>query len=390
MRVLHILNDVTDRGNGIVNTAVDLAIEQVRQGLVVALASAGGGYQPLLERAGVAHLTLDQSRRPAQLLRAMGRFHSQLREFQPEVVHAHTRTGVLLARFFRCFHPFVLVGHVHNVHDRDSILMGLADRVIAVSGSVAETMVVHGIAKHKIRVVLNRTLDSRRVPALAMVEPALLKRPSIVTVCGMSQRKGIEDLIDAFEMIAREFQDAHLYLVGDGPDRQRFECQAERSSCSDRIHFEGYQALPQAYMLSSDVFVLASRRESFGLVLIEAREAGCAIIATNVDGVAEALDGGRAGRLVPQRDAPALAGALRQMLSNTVEQERWRTRAKEGIAGFRVRYMASETKAVYDELASCKAALYASNAQTSNSPAILVKTRSLQPADDRESQAVRS
>ena len=48
MRVLHILNDVTDRGNGIVNTAVDLAIEEARQGLAVAVASAGGGFKPLL------------------------------------------------------------------------------------------------------------------------------------------------------------------------------------------------------------------------------------------------------------------------------------------------------------------------------------------------------
>ena len=81
MRVLHILNDVTDRGNGIVNTAVDLAIEQVRQGLEVAVASAGGGYLPLLERAGVVHLFLDQSRNPMQLLRAIWRFRSHLRHF---------------------------------------------------------------------------------------------------------------------------------------------------------------------------------------------------------------------------------------------------------------------------------------------------------------------
>ena len=390
MRVLHILNDVTDRGNGIVNTAVDLAIEQVRQGLVVAVASAGGGYLPLLERAGVAHLFLDQSRHPMQLLRAIWRFRSHLRQFQPEVVHAHMRTGVVLARFCRCFHRFALVGHVHNVHDRDSILMGMADRVIAVSESVAATMVAHGIRKDKVRVVLNRTLDSRRVPTLATVEPVVLKRPSIVTVCGMSERKGIQELIDAFEMIAAEFRDAHLYLVGDGPDRLRFECQAGRSSCSDRIHFEGYQALPQAYMLSADVFVLASRRESFGLVLIEAREAGCAIIATDVDGVAEALNGGRAGRLVPPRDIPALAGAVRQLLSDTAQQQQWKTCAREGIDGFRVRYMAGETRAIYDELVLGKAAQIAFNSRTPRPSVTLVKTRSPQSAGDRGSQSARS
>ena len=109
-------------------------------------------------------------------------------------------------------------------------------------------------------------------------------------------------------------------------------------------------ALPQAYMLSADVFVLASRRESFGLVLIEAREAGCAIIATDVDGVAEALDGGGAGVLVAQGDVRALADALRQMLSNGDERVRWQKRAKAGIAMFHVDRMAREMKAVYDEL----------------------------------------
>ena len=320
----------------------------------------------------------------------MRSFRSQLREFQPDVVHAHMRTGLLLAWFCRRFQPCALVGHLHNVHDRDSILMGLADRVIAVSESVAATMVAHGIRKSKIRVVLNRTLQSRRVPALATVKPIELKRPSIVTVCGMSQRKGIEELICSFERIADEFPDAHLYIVGDGPDRQRFEGQAGRTSCADRIHFEGCQMLPQAYMLSADVFVLASRRESFGLVLIEAREAGCAIVATDVDGIAEALDGGRAGRLVPPRDVAALAGALRQLLSDATEREQWQTRAKEGIAGFRVCHMASAMKTVYDELVSGRSAHSARNASGANAPGAPVKMRSPQPVDDRESQAARS
>jgi len=71
MRVLHILNDVTDRGNGIVNTAVDLAIEQARQGFVVAMVSAGGGYKPVLERAGIFHFTLIQSKHPYRAFRSL-------------------------------------------------------------------------------------------------------------------------------------------------------------------------------------------------------------------------------------------------------------------------------------------------------------------------------
>ncbi len=354
MRVLHILNNVTDRGNGIVNTAVDLAIEQARQGIEVAVASAGGGYQPMLERAGVLHIMLDQSRHPMQLVRTFRELKSLLYNLQPDVVHAHMRTGLMLAWFCRPFCHFALVGHVHNVHDRESIVMGLADRVIAVSESVALTMGDRGIAEKKLRVVLNRTLGSVRVPPLAAIRPAVLERPSIVTVCGMSRRKGIEELIKSFEIVTRDFPKAHLYLVGDGPEREQFEDQAMRSISPDKIHFEGYQSLPQAYMLSADVFVLASRRESFGLVLIEARKAGCAIVATNVDGVAEALDGGSAGMLVPQKDVQLLAEALRTMLVSKTERERWQNRAKEGIDRFCVGRMAVETTSVYDELIGCK------------------------------------
>ncbi len=356
MRVVHILNDVTGRGNGIVNTAVDLALEQARQGLDVAVVSAGGEYQPLLERAGVVHLTLGQPSKPAQLLRAIRALQTHLREFQPDVVHAHMQTGLLLAWWCRHFQPFALVGHVHNVHDRQSILMGLADRVIAVSESVAATMAAQGIAKRKIRVVLNRTLGSERVPPLAAIDPAPLERPSIVTVCGMNPRKGIEDLIACFELVAREFQHAHLYLVGDGPDRQRFERLAKRARSSDRIHFEGYRPIPQAFLLSADVFVLASRRESFGLVLIEARQAGCAIVATDVDGISEALDGGRAGMLVPRKDVQALSAALRAMLSDRDRREQWQRKAKVGIGRFYVDRMAAEVSEVYEKLVATEAA----------------------------------
>jgi glycosyltransferase involved in cell wall biosynthesis len=350
MRILHILNDVTDRGNGIVNTAVDLAIEQARQGCEVAVASAGGGYKPVLERAGVLHLTLDQSRSLSRMLRALWSLRRQIVEFHPDVVHAHMRTGLLLAWFWARFHRFALVGHVHNVHDRESVIMGLADRVIAVSHSVAATMAQQGIAENKIRVVLNRTLGSRRHAALAEVMPAALAKPSIVTVCGMSHRKGVDELISAFELVGQQLPSAHLYLVGDGSERKQFQERAHRSRWNDRIHFEGFQAVPQAYMLSADVFVLASRRESFGLVLIEAREAGCAIVATDVDGVAEALDGGEAGMLIRARDAKALADALCHLLRSEDERNQWRIKARRGIERYCVRAMALEMRNVYDEL----------------------------------------
>jgi glycosyltransferase involved in cell wall biosynthesis len=350
MRVLHILNDVTDRGNGIVNAAVDLAVEQARQGYSVAVVSAGGGYQPLLLRAGVFHLALNQSRNPIGILRAAQLFHKQIQIFKPDVVHAHMRTGLLLAWFWRHFEKYALVGHVHNVHDRESMIMGLADRVIAVSESVGETMAAYGIPRRKLRVVLNRTLNGARQPRIEEIKPATLARPSIVTVCGMNFRKGIEELLEAFDEVGRRFPNAHLYLVGDGPERGWFEVLARRSPYFERIHFEGYRAEPQAYMLSADVFVLAARRESFGLVLLEARAAGCAIVATDADGIVEALDNGRSGMLVPPRNATAIAAGLCHMLENDEERMEWKRRGLLGIEKYSIDRMAHEVGNVYDEL----------------------------------------
>ncbi len=388
MRVLHILNDVTDRGNGIVNTAVDLAMEQAQRGIAVAVASAGGAYQPLLEHAGVTHFTFDQARNLPRMLRTIRLLHQQLKISKPDVVHAHMRTGLILAWLLKPLHRYVLIGHVHNVHDRESVMMGLADRVIAVSESVARSMATQGIPQHKIRVALNRTLGSRRTPPLETIQPADLARPSIVTVCGMSQRKGIDTLIHAFAKIAADLPEAHLYLVGDGPDRKAFELLAKQTRFVHRIHFEGYRAQPQSYMLSADVFVLASRRESFGLVLIEAREAGCAIVATDVDGVAEALDGGRAGLLVPANEAGALATALHCMVSAPAERATWQRRARVGIRAFHIDRMASEISMVYEEVLREKRVRDA--CRSAATPTRPVKMRSLPQADDRESQGARS
>jgi glycosyltransferase involved in cell wall biosynthesis len=350
MRILHILNDVTDRGNGIVNTAVDLAMEQSRQGEIVAMATAGGEYEPLLRNHDVLHLKLDQSRRPVQMMRAVMELRRQIRWFCPDIIHAHMRTGLLLGRFWAGIYGIPLVAHLHNVHDRESRLMGMATRVIAVSRSVAETAERWGFARDRIRVILNRTLGTPRLPSLHDLTPAQLAYPAIVAVGGLSHRKGIAELISAFEIAAEKYPQANLYLVGDGPERSLFEQQANMSQWREHIHFEGFQPAPQRYMMSADVFVLPSRRESFGLVLIEAREAGCAIVASDIDGVCEALDGGRSGILVPPQNVPALAEALLKLLASPGERLAWQQRAQQGIDAFRVETMAREVRGVYAEL----------------------------------------
>jgi glycosyltransferase involved in cell wall biosynthesis len=354
MRVLHILNHVQEIGNGIVNVAVDLACLQAKAGHEVAVASAGGEYEELMARYGVKHFNLDQTRTPINLLQAAARYRVIAQEFQPDIVHAHMMTGVVLARALRAGFGYGLVSTVHNEFQRSAVLMGWADRVIAVSKAVAQSMERRGIPQNKLRVVNNGTLGSPRTRQLKEYQPMPLKHPAIATVAGMYKRKGIAELIEAFAQIAVDFPDAHLYLVGNGPDRGMFEVQAQSTAVSDHIHFEGFQSEPQRYLLATDIFILASHRDPSPLVIPEAREAGCAIIASDVDGIPEALDGGQAGFLVPSQDSQALTTALRQLLSDPNVLDRRKDQAKNNLDRLNVSRVNEETLAVYCELTTEK------------------------------------
>jgi glycosyltransferase involved in cell wall biosynthesis len=291
------------------------------------------------------------------MIKAAIAYRKIVQEFQPDIVHAHMMTGVVLARALRWENRYILVATVHNEFQRSSVLMGLADRVIAVSKAVKNSMVRRGIPEQKLRVVCNGTLGSPRTRKISDYQPLSLQSPAIAkrsvgitTVAGMYKRKGITDLIAAFEEIAQDFPAVHLYLVGNGPDKQIFESQAQATAVSHRIHFEGFQPEPQRYLLACDIFVLASHRDPCPLVLSEAREAGLAIVATEVDGIPEALDNGKAGILVPAQDSHQLAKALIKLLSDANILQEWKQRSQENLEWLNVARVHKETLAVYEEL----------------------------------------
>ncbi|BAZ79944.1 glycosyltransferase [Sphaerospermopsis kisseleviana CS-549] len=350
MRIIHILNHVQKIGNGIVNVAVDLACLQAKTGYDVAVISGGGEYETLLEKFGVKHYKLDQNRQPINILKAAVGYRKIVQEFHPDILHAHMMTGIVLARILKFRNQYTLVSTVHNEFQSASLLMGLSERVIAVSKAVQISMVRRGIPENKLRVVRNGTLGSPRTGNISDYQPLKLQHPAIATVAGMYKRKGITELITAFEKIALDFPTAHLYLVGNGPDREIFEEQAKSTTVADRIHFEGFQPQPQRYLLACDIFVLASHRDPCPLVISEAREAGTAIVATQVDGIPEALDHGQAGLLVPAQNSLALAEALANLLSNADTLKMWKYRAQKNLESLNVTRVHQETLAVYQEL----------------------------------------
>ena len=338
------IGDLLEVGNGIVNSTVDLAALTTARH-EVAVASVGGDFEPLLRDHGVTLFSLDQRRTPRGIARAAANFRRIVTTYDPDIVHAQMMTGAVLARALRLRSRYRIVTTVHNEFQRSAIAMGLGDLVTANSGAVAAAMARRGIPVSKLRVVSIGALDGPRRRRAGDVAPVALVHPAIVTVAGLFVRKGIDVLIAAFERTTHP--SAQLYIVGNGPERAAFEAQARASNAAARIHFTGFEPRPERYMRAADIFVLASRKEPFGMVLSEAREAGCAIIASNIDGIPEALDHGEAGSLVPPGDVAALASALNTLLGDRHALEDARARAGANLERFTAQRYCDEMEAVY-------------------------------------------
>jgi glycosyltransferase involved in cell wall biosynthesis len=364
-RIIHVLNDVRNLGNGIINAALDIACGQAMAGHDVTVVSGGGEYEELLRTMGIRHLFLDQKRSPGNVLKALYRFNGIVSAQKPDIVHCHNMTGTVLATMLKPFHSYSVVGHLHSLHQRSSKVMRIADRTIAVSKEVGNEFIKLGLPAHKMRFVENAVIGSPRYAAYGKLTPPQLDQPSIVTVAGMFQRKGITELLSAFEAVTRTVPNASLYLIGDGPDLGEFKRQAAALNSRDRVHFLGFRSDFQAYMRQSSVFVLASRLDSFPLVLIEAREMGCTIVGTEVGGVPELLNYGKAGLLVPPMDVKALGNALVTVLTDPEKAANLSRGAMEDLDRFRLEHMIRNVDMVYSELIARPRTMTAGTASTS-------------------------
>lgn len=349
MKILHLVNHCR-LGHGNVHAAVDLACIQAAKGDEVAYAGEGGELRDLLVQSGVEHIALRQrSKNPWELLQAVIRLRRIIRQRRIEIVHAHMMAGAALGFCATRLTRAALVATVHNSFDRHSAIMRLADGIAAVSEAERVALVKRGFAEHKLVAILNAPLGGARSSYFAHEPTIPVTRPSIATVCGLHERKGVDTIIAAFALVAAKHP-AELHIVGDGPDRAKLETAATATGFGGRIHFHGSLNDPQTVLHHTDIFVLASLAEPLGLVNIEARSAGCAIVASHVGGIPEALDQGAAGILVPPGDIGAFAREIDGLLGDPAKLARMKAQALGNLERFSVERLHADYDRMYASL----------------------------------------
>lgn len=195
-------------------------------------------------------------------------------------------------------------------------LLDQADLVTGCSRYVIEEAVrEYGSAlAEKARVVPNG-VDLNAVRA---ANPEIRSRPYVLGIGRFVRQKGFDLLIDGFTRIAADHPDLDLVLAGDGPEQDSLVRQAARSRFAKRIEFVGGVPAARAFALfrGASAFVLPSRHEPQGIVILEAMAAGAPVLAARVGGVPEIVRDGVNGLLFEGGSAQSLAAHLDGLLAD--------------------------------------------------------------------------
>lgn len=273
----------------------------------------------------------------------------------PDMVHAHfARFGAAAARLkSERNYRLVLTEHssaygsrtLSDAEDRVArAAYAGADRLICVSGSLAQALSQrYGVDSTVIGNIVD-TASFATLPLPADPDPAAL---TLVSVGNLIPRKRMDLLVDAFVRLDRP--GSRLVIIGDGPERAKIEALA--APLGGRVRLPGRLDRDQIAeeFVSADGFVLLSRHETFGVVLIEAMAAGLPVLSSRSGGP-EGFVVDAVGRLVPDtHDPDAVAGHLADFMAAIPAYDRAAIRDF-ATANFAPQVVAAQLTRLYQEV----------------------------------------
>ncbi len=251
------------------------------------------------------------------------------------LLHAHTPRSLLIAAVAARWTRIPLIFHVHSPTSRDStrwlrnyvnqwverLCLSQVDALITVSRSLARHMAAQGFDRNRIHVVPNGTPRTAELPQ----RPAPQDAWTLGMIALFRPRKGIEVLLHSLAQLRQQGRSVRLRTVGsfESPAYQRQVLElAARLNLEPHIDWIGFQSDVASQFQQMDALVQPSLfGEGLPMVVLEAMSAGVPVIATEVEGIPEALADGYEGLLAPPNDPVALAASIERLLSGEVD---WR------------------------------------------------------------------
>lgn len=291
------------------------------------------------ERFALIHAHDGNSKLRAVLAARLARTGTQVVATQHFVQPAYTQRGGWKGRVARLVHRAV---------------NGLVTAHIAVSRAVLEAALVRSEVRAEQVTVIPHGILIPDVPAHENIQAkrAGLGIPAdaaiIATVARLSPEKGVEYLLRALSAVPDRPLGLHLLIIGDGDLRGQLETEAKALGLQKRVHFLGFRPDVLDWVAATDVFVLPSVAEPFGIALVEAMALGKPTVAVDVGGPLEIVEDGVTGLLVAPADPHSLALAMQRLLDQPkLAQAMGQAGRQRAAEHFSAAAMARRTEEVY-------------------------------------------
>lgn len=172
----------------------------------------------------------------------------------------------------------------------------------------------------------------------------------ILSIAALHPRKGLNYLMEAFKNIHAKDPKTKLIIVGEGPERKNLTKLIKILELDNDVMLLGEQNNIPQILKSSDLFVLASLKEAFGLVLLEAMAAQIPVIASEVGGIPEIIQHNKSGLLVQPANIEDLTNGIRTIMNNPALKQKLTYVAHHHVKNFDIKVTSQKTEKLYDSI----------------------------------------
>lgn len=244
-------------------------------------------------------------------------FHRALADLQPEILNTHSSIDAWMGVWLKRLHHYRLVRTRHIATPvRNLLSFRRCDHLVTTGAATRAQFLARGFAAERVSFIPTGVDPVTAAPAGLRRECSWPDdMPVVATVSVLRSWKGHQDFIAAAEQLLAQGTRARFLIAGEGPQRPVLEARLAQSPQREHIRLLGHREDSAAVLADIDILAHPSTGgEGVPQAILQAWQAGKAVVATDIPNVRELVSSGSNGVLVPPHDPAALAQALGQLL----------------------------------------------------------------------------